>query len=285
MCAENYQTNLIHQVTRIDMSNFETLMPIKTKGSLPPLFCVHGEPLKMAMRIKADRPVYGLSHVYHASFQDTIADSIEELAEQYLNDVFKVWPDGPYHLLGFSAGGMVAYEMARQLIESGKKVDYLIMVEPSLGEQVVSAGAKSADLKNFVSESGLNASTIGYLASRVRKSLISRTNTLISRVKVASLLKSGKELPEDLRWLGYLRALGPAISKYEYTVAPCQAALVYRALAPDTEKLLNTFWSELLGPMTDMRYIEGVTSHNDFMLDPHLSNVGQMLDQRISETG
>jgi hypothetical protein len=108
---------------------------------------------------------------------------------------------------------------------------------------------------------------------------------LISRVKVASLLKSGKELPEDLRWLGYLRALGPAISKYEYTVAPCQAALVYRALAPDTEKLLNTFWSELLGPMTDMRYIEGVTSHNDFMLDPHLSNVGQMLDQRISETG
>ena len=70
-------------------TRFQTLMPIKTKGALPPLFCVHGEPLKMAMRIKADRPVYGLSHVYHASFQDTVADSIEELARQYLDDVYK----------------------------------------------------------------------------------------------------------------------------------------------------------------------------------------------------
>ncbi len=256
-------------------------MPIKTKGALPPLFCVHGEPLKMAMRMQADRPVYGLSHVYHSSFQDTVADSIEELASQYLDDVYKVWPEGPYHLLGFSAGGMVAYEMARQLLASGHKVDYLVMVEPSLGKQVVSAGAKGDDLKNYLGQSGWSLETLGYLFGRARKSIVARTTTLVSRVKVAVLLKLGKDLPEDLRWLGYLRALGPAISKYEYEFAPCRATLVYRALGSDTQAMLNNFWPNLLGPTTELIYVDGVTSHNDFMLDPHLGNVGQLLDARV----
>ena len=81
-------------------------MPIRTKGSGPPLFCVHGQPLKVAQRLNANRPIYGLSHVYHSSFLDETPESIEQLAGQYLSEVRQVQPHGPYHFCGFSAGGL-----------------------------------------------------------------------------------------------------------------------------------------------------------------------------------
>jgi thioesterase domain-containing protein len=264
------------------MPMYQTLMPIKTKGSLPPLFCVHGEPLKMAMRIQADRPIYGLSHVYHSSFQETVPDSIEELARQYLEDVCKVWPEGPYHLLGFSAGGMTAYEMARQLIASGKKVHSLVMIEPPLGRQAGQLGDKSHYLKHYISESGWNLATLGYLVGRVRKSVFARAGSRLSRLRAAILLKFGRELPESLRWVGYLRALGPAIRKYDYTPIDCPATLLYRELDAEAAALIHQFWSGMLGPDVDIRYEQGASSHNDFMLDPHLSNVGQLLDAKVA---
>jgi thioesterase domain-containing protein len=263
------------------MSKYQTLMPIKTKGSLPPLFCVHGEPLKMAMRIKADRPIYGLSHVYHSSFQETVASSIEELASQYLEDVYKVCPEGPYYLLGFSAGSMVAYEMARQLLASGKQVKYLVMIEPSLGIHEKINTNKSNAVKSYIAEVGWTPKTIAYLLYRVGKSLVSRTKTLFGRLWVSLLLALGKELPEDIRWLGYLRALGPAISAYKYSAIDCQATLVYRDMDHAGQKMINNMWAEFLGPDVEIQYVEGAIGHNDFMQDPHLSNVGKMLDTHL----
>jgi len=264
------------------MSKFETLMPIKTKGALPPLFCVHGEPLKMAMRMKADRPVYGLSHVYHSSFQKTVADTIDELAGQYLDDVYKVCPDGPYHLLGFSAGSTIAYEMARQLLESGRKVDSLVMIEPPLMKLAADLGNKSQHVKDYFRETGLSLSTLVYLFKRVYSSLASRTLTLLNRIKVSLLLKLGKELPEDLRWLGYLRALGPALNKYDYQPITCPSIVVYRSMTPETQNLVTEFWSERLGSDVKIHFEEGASGHNDFMLDPHLSNISQLLDESVA---
>ena len=264
------------------MPKYQTLMPIKTKGSLPALFCVHGEPLKMAMRIKADRPVYGLSHVYHASFQETIAETIEELAGQYLDDVYKVCPEGPYHLLGFSAGAMVAYEMARQLIESGREVHSMVLIEPPLGKQANRIGGKREHLQGYVQESGWNLRTIGYLLQRICKSIVARSVNLVSRVRVAILLRLGKDIPEDLRWLGYLRALGPAIGRYDYPPIGCPATLVYRELDDDAKAVIDEFWTRLLGAAVELRYEDGAFSHGDFMLDPHLSNIGRLLDAAVA---
>jgi thioesterase domain-containing protein len=256
-------------------------MPIKTKGQHPPLFCVHGEPLKMAMRIKADRPVYGLSHVYHSSFQESVPDSIESLAREYLDDVYKVCPDGPFYLLGFSAGAMVAYEMARQVIASGKQVAYLVMIEPSIGLNESINTSKSDALRNYIDEVGWTPRTIAYLVYRAGKSIMSRTKTFLQRLRVNITLALGRELPEHLRWLGYLRALGPAIRAYKYGPLKCKATLIYRDLPADGRDMLEAMWHELLGAELDIHYAAGASGHNDFMLDPHLSNVGILLDRDL----
>ncbi|MCP4654504.1 MAG: hypothetical protein GY856_03685, partial [bacterium] len=54
---------------------------------------------------------------------------IDEMAAEYLRSIRGVWPEGPYALLGWSLGGMVAYEMARQLEEAGREVALLALVD------------------------------------------------------------------------------------------------------------------------------------------------------------
>lgn len=82
----------------------------------------------LAISIGADRPVYGLQarglygdHEPHASF--------EEMAADYIAEIRTVQPHGPYLLAGYSGGGITAYEMARQLVEAGKEVAQVVMLD------------------------------------------------------------------------------------------------------------------------------------------------------------
>jgi thioesterase domain-containing protein/acyl carrier protein len=103
----------------------ESLVPLFAKGQGVPLFLVHdadGETLlyrNLALRL-ADRPVYGVqaSRLSDAALAHT---RISEMAAQYVAEVRKVCPSGPYLLGGLCAGGVLAYEMARQLEDMGEQ--------------------------------------------------------------------------------------------------------------------------------------------------------------------
>ena len=136
---------MIGQSKGRSMSQFTTLMPIRTRGDGPALFCVHGEPLRVAQRIRADRPVYGLSHIYHSDFLAEPPASIEDLAATYLAEVRQVQANGPYHICGFSAGGMIAFEMAQQLIAAGEELADLTLVEPTMLSDSFTVSERVAD--------------------------------------------------------------------------------------------------------------------------------------------
>lgn len=54
------------------------------------------------------------------------------MAADYLEVLKTVQPEGPYHLLGWSIGGVVAFEMAQQLPRQGQSVAILIMLDTSV---------------------------------------------------------------------------------------------------------------------------------------------------------
>jgi thioesterase domain-containing protein len=54
---------------------------------------------------------------------------IEEMAAQYVSDLIRFQPEGPYYIGGYSLGGTVAYEMARQLSERGLEVALLAVID------------------------------------------------------------------------------------------------------------------------------------------------------------
>ena len=112
--------------------SWSPVVPIRTTGGEPPLFAVHGGDgdvmyaQLLARHLPADVPLYGLrGRALNGSAIDE--QSVEELASSYLESVRAVRPHGPYRLYGLSAGGTIAFEMARQLAAAGETVSLLAL--------------------------------------------------------------------------------------------------------------------------------------------------------------
>ena len=103
------------------------LVTLKAGDGLPPLFFIHGvggnlvEILPAARRVTYPGAVIGIRArgVVRGEVPHT---SIEAMAEDYLRAIKERQPDGPYYLCGYSSGGLVAFEIARRLSESGDAV-------------------------------------------------------------------------------------------------------------------------------------------------------------------
>ncbi|MFE1591216.1 amino acid adenylation domain-containing protein [Nocardia sp. NPDC058705] len=114
---------------------FDILLPLRTEGAREPLFCIH--PISgiawsfSGLAAHLDRPLYGLQSPALSS-TEPLPDSIEEWALLYLKHLRAVQPEGPYHLLGWSLGGVIAHAMAVQLQEDGEEVAVLAMLDSTL---------------------------------------------------------------------------------------------------------------------------------------------------------
>ncbi|MFD3373437.1 MULTISPECIES: amino acid adenylation domain-containing protein [unclassified Streptomyces] len=112
--------------------SLRTLLPIRTHGSRPPLFCVHPRSglswcfAPLAAFVPSGIPLYSLQ-ARDVDGAGELPSSIREMAEEYVKELRTVQPSGPYHLLGWSMGGRVAQEMAVQLQEDGQQVALVIM--------------------------------------------------------------------------------------------------------------------------------------------------------------
>jgi thioesterase domain-containing protein len=110
------------------------LAPIRPHGSLAPLFCVHpagGNVLsyyELAHHVHADRPVFALQARGVDGKQPPHA-TLDEMAEEYIAAMRSVQPSGPYHLVGWSSGGVVAYEIARRLREAGQEIGSVSLID------------------------------------------------------------------------------------------------------------------------------------------------------------
>ena len=106
--------------------NSDCLVPLKPTGNKTPLFIIHGAGLNvlnfvnLSNQFDEDQPVYGIQGT--AKEYDEWYESIEAMAAHYIDAIVKINPTGPYALAGFSFGGVVAFEMTRQLRQQGKKV-------------------------------------------------------------------------------------------------------------------------------------------------------------------
>jgi amino acid adenylation domain-containing protein len=109
----------------------DVLLPLRVTGDKAPLFCVHPAGglswvySGLMQHIGADRPLYGLQTRGLADPSAKLPGSLEEMAADYVEQIRRVQPDGPYHLLGWSLGGLVIHAMATQLRAAGEEVGLL----------------------------------------------------------------------------------------------------------------------------------------------------------------
>jgi thioesterase domain-containing protein/acyl carrier protein len=111
-----------------------SLIPIQIVESSLPLFCVHvlGPNLQfyrpLANRLK-QYTLYGLTSALSNGDQVPHPQDIKNLATYYIKVIKTVQPQGPYHVLGVSFGGFIAYEMAQQLVAQGDTVKLLGLLD------------------------------------------------------------------------------------------------------------------------------------------------------------
>ncbi|MCW5848754.1 MAG: amino acid adenylation domain-containing protein [Anaerolineae bacterium] len=115
-------------------STWRSLVPIQPGGTRPPLFLIPpagGTTLRFAGLIKTlgpDQPIYGLEPLGMDGVEQP-QDTVEAMAEHYLQEIQSLWPHGPYWLGGVCFGAFVAYEMAQRLTDAGFEVPLLAVFD------------------------------------------------------------------------------------------------------------------------------------------------------------
>jgi amino acid adenylation domain-containing protein len=110
------------------------LVAIRDRGSRPPFFCIHpaGGIVycfgALARALGNAQPFYALQAAGLEDDRPPLT-RVEDLARSYIAAIQRVQPQGPYHLGGWSLGGLVAFEMARQLAEEGHVVATLALLD------------------------------------------------------------------------------------------------------------------------------------------------------------
>ncbi|MBD2108183.1 amino acid adenylation domain-containing protein [Nodosilinea sp. FACHB-13] len=112
----------------------QSLVAIQPYGSKLPLFCVHtrtGSVLDyytLAQQLNREQPIYGLQARGLSSSED-VDYRVEAMARRYIRELQTLQPTGPYFLCGYSFGGLVAYEMAQQLVQDGQTIGLLTLID------------------------------------------------------------------------------------------------------------------------------------------------------------
>lgn len=118
---------------------WDSLVPIKPTGTKTPLYIVHGAGMHvllfntLAVNLDPDQPVFGLQ-AKGLNGIDEPHYTIEDMAAHYVKEIIAKNPKGPYALAGYSLGGLIAYEMARQMQKMGKLVTTLAMFDTNVEE-------------------------------------------------------------------------------------------------------------------------------------------------------
>jgi phthiocerol/phenolphthiocerol synthesis type-I polyketide synthase E len=134
----------------------------KGNSSKPPLFLMHSEGgnvleyWPLARYLGDDQPVYAMQ-AKGLDGEEAVNMTIEEMAQHFITEMRAEQKAGPYYLGGFCLGGLVAYEMARQLIDKNEKVNFLTLISTRTPQNI----------KNSLSTASLPKKVLGTIGERV----------------------------------------------------------------------------------------------------------------------
>jgi thioesterase domain-containing protein len=117
----------------------DLVMPMRVGGGGPALFCAHPLiglswcHLALLPHIDDRYPLYGLQ-ARGLRRPEPLPASMAEMASDYADQVRTVQPAGPYHLLGWSLGGNIAFAVAEELERRGEQIGLLVILDSNLSD-------------------------------------------------------------------------------------------------------------------------------------------------------
>jgi amino acid adenylation domain-containing protein len=185
---EQLASYLQNSQTKVLCPSLVIVKPGQAQSTRPPLFCIHvlGRGVKfyrpLAQHMAPDQPIYGLSS--HIAGEAFAFNRVDELADHYIQQMRTLQPEGPYYLAGVSFGGLVAFEIARRLVDQGQKVALLALLDTRLStvlQRFPPSEKLAKHLKNVLQTGPV------YLADRLNQWLLGRWQQYSTQVSLTVL--------------------------------------------------------------------------------------------------
>jgi amino acid adenylation domain-containing protein/non-ribosomal peptide synthase protein (TIGR01720 family) len=259
------------------------LVTFRGTGSQTPFFCVHpagGGVLcyrSLAHNLDPEIPFFGFQAAGIESEDEPLA-TVEDMACSYVVALRRARPQGPYRLGGWSFGGLVAFEMARQLTVQGAEDVSVVLIDtippsnlPDKGRKVV------ANLAAYLAELGLPVTEdeLESLGDEAKWSMV------VARAVQAQLIPEGAGLEYLRRLLSVTRANLLAAASYSPGHFRGRVTLLQASeqVGEDVAKLSECNqdygWSRFTSEEVIVRRVPG--NHNTLMNDLHVAEAGKIL--------
>ncbi len=258
------------------VSQWQSMVPVKPSGSRRPFFCVHGDPTALGPHLHPETPYYWLHHAQAGG--NVSYATVESLAADHLAELRTIQPSGPYRLAGYSFGGLIAFEMARQLQAVGEPVDFLGLIEPTLVKAGTPPDTALAGADEAETDPALRA-----FARRAR-SLKGRALRKLRLEWCEHYVRSGRTMPAELRDFHMVQLFAQAGRAYAYPQYTGSAVLFVSAeTAADSERIddLVTHWRGVCAGGVDLQVAKGVASHTDLFREPQVAGLADLIERRL----
>jgi amino acid adenylation domain-containing protein len=129
---------LAREIDNDCMTDNECVAVLREQGEENPLFLFHpagGEVMcyqPLLQYLESNRPVYGFMRSEASNQRVPAFKSIEQLADEYIARLLELQPAGPYSLIGWSSGGLIAVEAAARLESRGHSVAAVLLIDTML---------------------------------------------------------------------------------------------------------------------------------------------------------
>ena len=257
-----------------------SIIPIRQGGGKQPLFLVHGVGgnllgfINLVRSLDSDQPVYGIQ-AQALQTSGPILIQLEAMAAYYIRELKLIQPTGPYAFLGLSFGGLVAYEMAQQLVARGETVNLLAMLDtwqPGYMRQIKRSGFLPSRILNRLRVVALNTQKLS-----VRQTIRYALGRFKGRALRLMYLRIGNShgvtLPGSMRRVRDINLMAGA----RYVVRPYAGAItLFRALYGDTSLLPEDLgWSAYARQGVDIVKLPG--DHGQVLAEPNVSHLARAL--------
>ncbi|AUX48172.1 nonribosomal peptide synthase [Sorangium cellulosum] len=266
-----------------------SVVVLRAGGSRPPLFCVDSSGLHvmayqgLAAAMSEEQPVLGLD-LGPSLARDAGALSLPRIVEQLSREIRERQARGPYHLLGWSVGGVLALAVARTLEEQGERVAFLGMLDTQPRTRLYAAGEPDVveELAAYIDQDR-SAALLALPPAEL--------DALRERLKG---LGDGDRVAEAVRWAqarGFASSdIPPAAYHHRYALLR-GAALLTKDLPPRCVAApIHVWWSaETItrhgGPPVDWQQYTAGAAHTAILPGDHIAAVqGADAHARVRET-
>lgn len=263
----------------------DVLLPLRPAGpgDRAPVHCVHPAGglswcyAGLIRHLPADVPIYGLQAqgVGGATADEPLPTTLEELAGHYVSRIREVQPEGPYRLLGWSTGGIIAHAVAAVLQEAGQGVELLAILDayPAEGFRGLPVPDRAEALESLLTMGGHGPDSLGdkELNTANVVEVLRREGSPLAALSAARIEALGEVY---LNTNDLVRAYDHRVFRGDVLFFRATVDTIDDTLTPDT-------WSPYVSGRIDNTNV--ACSHKDMTLPEPIAHIARVVADRLTE--